>query len=80
VNIRLVFASLCVFSSIPSAAQVKGEFYLEKSMFVLGEPEFLYLKLVNQGPNTVEIFTSDPEQPLCSGNSITVVSDSAVAP
>ena len=65
---------------MPSSAQVAGEFYLEKATFAPGEPVFLYLKLVNQGPNAVEISTSDPEQPFCSGNSITVVSDSTVTP
>lgn len=79
-NIRLVFASLCVFWSIPSSAQVAGEFYLEKATFAPGEPVFLYLKLVNHGPGTVEIFASDPEQPFCSGNSIRVLADSAVTP
>lgn len=79
-NIRLVFASLCVFWSIPSLAQITGEFYLEKATFAPGEPVYLYLKLVNDGSDTVEIFASDPEQPFCSGNSITVLSDSAVTP
>ena len=45
-----------------------------------GEPVFLYLKLVNYEPEAVEIFASDPEHPFCSGNSITVLSDSAVTP
>jgi hypothetical protein len=80
VNIRLVFASLCVFWSIPSLAQITGEFYFEKATFAPGEPVYLYLKLVNDGSDTVEIFASDPEQPFSSGNSITVLSDSAVTP
>lgn len=61
-------------------AQVTSEFYLEKATFAPGEPVFLYLKLVNYGPDTVEIFASDPEQPFCSGNTIAVLSDSAVSP
>lgn len=53
---------------------------MEQATFAPGEPVFLYLKLVNHGPDTVEIFGPDPEQPFCSGNSITVLGDSAVAP
>ena len=43
-----------------------GEFYFEKATFAPGEPVYLYFKLVNDGPDTIEIFASDPEQPFCS--------------
>jgi hypothetical protein len=58
-----------------TAAQVAGEFYLEKTTFAPGEPVFLYFKVVNNGPDSVGICPSDPEQPPCSGTSITVSSD-----
>ena len=61
-------------------AQVTGEFYFEKATFAPAEPVYLHLKVVNDGPDTVEILAADPQQPFCSGNSITVLSDSAVTP
>jgi hypothetical protein len=77
VKIRLLVASLCIFSSIPAVAQLTGEFYLDKATFAPGEPVFLYFKLSNKGSDTVEIVIPDPEQPFCSGNLITVSSDPA---
>ena len=55
-----------------AVAQLNGEFYLEKTTFAPGEPVFLYFKVSNNGPDTVEIAKPDPEQPFCSGVSITV--------
>jgi len=60
-----------------AVAQLSSEFYLEKTTFAPGEPVFLYLKLSNNGPDTVEIVKPDPEQPFCSGVSITVSKDPA---
>jgi hypothetical protein len=60
-----------------AVAQLSGEFYLEKTTFAPGEPVFLYLKLSNNGPDTVKIVNPDPEQPFCSGASITVSKDPA---
>jgi hypothetical protein len=50
---------------------------LEKTTFAPGEPVFLYLKLSNNGPDTLEVVNPDPEQPFCSGVSITVSRDLA---
>ena len=77
-NIRLAVASVCIFAS-SAAAQITGSFYLEKPMFARGEPVFLYLSFVNQGPDTADVVTSDPDQPLCSGISIAVSSDASTA-
>jgi hypothetical protein len=63
VKIRLLVASLCIFSSLPAVAQLTGKFYLDKTTFAPGEPVFLYFKLSNKGSDTVEIVIPDPEQP-----------------
>ena len=60
-----------------AVAQLSGEFYLEKTTFAPGEPVFLYFKLSNNGPDAVEVVEPDPEQPFCSGISITVSKDPA---
>jgi hypothetical protein len=76
VKARLLLAVLCLLWPISAAAQVTGEFYMEKTTFARGEPLFLYFKLVNHGPAAVTILTgADPEQPFCSGNVITVSID-----
>lgn len=69
----MLVASLCTLGSISAAAQLTGQFYLEKETFARGEPVFLYFSLVNKGLDTEMI---DPEQSFCSGISITVSSDS----
>ena len=61
--------------SVTAAAQVTGEFYLEKKTFAPGEPVFLYLKVSNHGPNAILMFEPDIDQPACSGHSITVTTD-----
>ncbi|MGD0630185.1 MAG: hypothetical protein ABR987_12575 [Terracidiphilus sp.] len=73
---RLLAASLCVFWSITAAAQVTGEFYLEKAAFARGEPVFLYFKISNQGPNTIQILAPYLGQPACSGVIIHVAGSS----
>jgi hypothetical protein len=74
-RIRRVVACSCIFASASAAAQLTGSFYLEKATFARGEPIFLYLSLVNKGPDTAEFAVGDPDQPLCSGISITVSND-----
>jgi hypothetical protein len=58
------------FASASAAAELTGSFYLEKETFARGEPIFLYLSLVNKGPDTAEFAISDPDQLACSGISI----------
>lgn len=72
---QLLIAVLCACWSIPVAAQVTGEFYLEKDTFARGEPVFLYFRLSNLGPNAVLLFEPDIDQPMCSGHLITVTTD-----
>jgi hypothetical protein len=74
-GIRLAVAGLAIVSAT-ATAQLTGSFYLKKPTFTRGEPIFLYLAFVNKGPDTAELVTSDPDQPLCSGISITVSNDS----
>jgi hypothetical protein len=74
-RIRRIVACSCIFASASAAAQLTGSFYLEKTTFARGEPIFLYLSLMNKGPDTAEFAISDPDQPLCSGISITVSND-----
>jgi hypothetical protein len=81
VKFRLLLAGLSLLWSISAAAQLTGEFYLEKTSFARGEPVFLYYRLANKGPDTVTVAsTLDPEQPGCSGHSITVSSDPVPTP
>lgn len=72
---RLLIAGLCAFCTISTAAQVTGEFYMEKETFAPGEPVFLYFKLSNHGPDAIRLMSPDIDQPGCSANSITVTSD-----
>lgn len=79
-RIRLAVASLCLwFASDSAAAQLTGLSYLEKETFARGEPVFLYLSLVNKGPDTADIVISDLDQPFCSGITITLSSDQSTA-
>jgi hypothetical protein len=75
VKTRLLVVILCIFGSISAAAQLTGQFYLEKETFARGEPVFVYFSLVNHGSDTVMIVAADEEQPFCSDTSITVSSD-----
>lgn len=70
-----LIAGLCAFWSISAAAQVTGEFYLDKDTFVPGEPVFLYFKLSNNSLDTIQVSSPDINQPFCSGTSITVTAD-----
>jgi hypothetical protein len=76
VKTRLLIAGLFACLSISAAAQVTGEFYLEKSEFARGEPVFLYFKISNQGPGTMQVVAPYLGQPGCSGVLITVTSSS----
>jgi hypothetical protein len=80
VKTRLLVASLCIFGSVSAAAQLTGQFYLEKEAFARGEPVFVYFSLVNHGSDTVMIVAVDEEQPFCSNTSTTVSSDPAPTP
>ena len=78
---RLLLAGLSLLWSISAAAQLTGEFYLEKTSFARWEPVFLYYRITNKGAGTVTVTsTLDPEQPSCSGHSITVSSDPIPTP
>lgn len=76
-KVRTLIAGLCLSCSISASAvaQLTAEFSLEKIAFAPDEPVFLYLKLSNTGPNTIQVFPADQEQPFCSGNSIKVTLD-----
>jgi hypothetical protein len=43
-----------------AAGQVSGEFYLEKPVYALGEPIFVYFQAVNNGPATERLYSADP--------------------
>jgi len=74
-NAGFLTAALFVIGSAAAAAQLTGEYYLEKTTFAGGEPVFLYYRVSNKGQSTVQIPASDPEQPFCSGNLISVSRD-----
>lgn len=61
--------------SWPVAAQVSGEFYLEKSAYKQGEPVFLYFRVTNNGPVALNIHSADPYS-FCSGYRINITRDS----
>lgn len=71
-GVRLAVAGLCLLASASAAAELTGSFYLEKETFARGEPVFLYLKLMNHGPDTAEFTISNPDQHGCAGISIAV--------
>ena len=78
---RLLLAGLSLFWSISAAAQLTGEFYLQKTSFARWEPVFLYYRLTNNGWDSVTVAsTLDPGQPCCSGHLITVSSDPIPTP
>ena len=73
---RLLLAGLSLLWSISAAAQLTGEFYLQKTSFARWEPVFLYYRVTNIGSDSVTVAsTLDPGQPGCSGHLITVSSD-----
>jgi hypothetical protein len=81
VKFRLLLAGLSLFWSISAAAQLTGEFYLQKTSFARWEPVFLYYRLTNNGWDSVTVAsTLDPGQPGCSGHLITVSSDPIPTP
>ena len=73
---RVLPAGLLLLWSVSAAAQLTGQFYLEKTSFARWEPVFVYYRLTNNGqaPLTV-VSTLNPGQPFCSGHSIRVSSD-----
>jgi hypothetical protein len=71
---RLV-VGLSALLSVPVAAQVAGQFYLEKTVFARGEPVFLYLRISNHSPFVVDSYSRSGEQPMCSSVSIKISSD-----
>jgi hypothetical protein len=75
VKIRVLLACLIFVWSIPTTAQITGEFYLDKTVFAPGEPVFLYLKILNKGPDIASFAVLMQEQPFCSGVSLTISSD-----
>ena len=60
--------------SWPVAAQVSGEFSVEKRVYRQGEPVFLYFKIINNGPDAKNIQSADPYS-FCSGYRINIASD-----
>lgn len=72
---RTLAAILLAFVSTSASAQLTGNFHLARSSFANGEPVFLYLDLMNNGPDPAELVIGDPDQPLCSGVDIVVSND-----
>ena len=60
----LIAACLVCWSGI-GAGQVSGKFYLEKSVYALGEPIFVYFEAVNNGPAVEVLYSADPNS-VCS--------------
>jgi hypothetical protein len=63
VKTRELIGGFCIFCSLSAVAQLTGEFYLEKTTFAPGEPVFLYLKLSNEGPDTVQVSSANSWRP-----------------
>jgi hypothetical protein len=68
-----VAASFVCWSGIV-AAQVSGQFYLEKQVYTRGEPIFVYFQAVNKGPNVEKLYSADPNGD-CSAFNLTVSND-----
>jgi hypothetical protein len=80
VRIRSLIACLSLLCTLPAAAQLTAQFYLEKTTFAPGEPIFLYLKLLNKGPDYPTVVTPSHIQPGCAGANIVVSSDLSTYP
>jgi len=69
--------SACIFViSCNAIAQIAGNFYLDKSVFVPGEPVVLHFQVTNNGSRSVNILQADPYT-FCSGYEITLSHNSA---
>jgi len=81
VKFRQLLACLSLLLPVPAVGQLTGKFYLEKASFAHWEPVFLYYRLTNNGSEPVTVAgILDPEQPGCSGHSITVSNDPIPTP
>jgi hypothetical protein len=56
------------------AAQVVGDFYLEKPSYAIGEPILVYFQTVNRGTEPTKFYAADPNSE-CSAFHITVSND-----
>lgn len=70
----MVVAACVVCWSGIVAAQVSGEFYLEKQVYARGEPIFVYFQVVNKGPNAETLYSADPNGD-CSDFRLSVSND-----
>jgi len=75
VKTRPFVVALCLLFSLPAAAQLTSEFYIEKTNFAPGEPVFLYHKITNHQNSPQTIAPDDPQQPECSGVRVRVSAD-----
>ena len=71
---RMAFAACLVCWSGVVAAQVSGEFYLEKEVYARGELIFVYFQAVNKGPNAENLYSADPNGD-CSAFNLHVSND-----
>lgn len=73
---RIAVAACFIGWSGIVAAQVSGEFYLEKHVYARGEPIFVYFLAVNKGPNAEKLYSADPNGD-CSAFHLNVSNDTA---
>jgi hypothetical protein len=67
--VRFTLAALLICLTANAAGQISGKFYLEKEIFAVGEPIFLYFEVTNDGSEAVNIYQADPDS-FCSGYQI----------
>jgi hypothetical protein len=75
-GIRSIAALCLICWPAIAAGQVSGEFHLEKSVYALGEPIFVYFQVVNHGSKVERLYSSDPNS-ACSAYWMKVSSDHA---
>jgi hypothetical protein len=71
---RIAVAACLICWSGIVAAQVSGEFHLEKPVYAMGEPIFVYFQVVNNGLKAERLYSADPNSD-CSAFRIAVSND-----
>jgi hypothetical protein len=73
-GVRFLVAAFLICSPGIARAQVSGKFYLEKSVYALGEPIFVYFQATNNGTKAETIYSADPNSD-CSAFHASVSND-----
>ena len=73
-GVRLLTIGILLYSAV-ATAQLSGQFYMEKESYNLGEPIFLYFRVVNDGKKAETLEVEDHTSSGCSPYTIRVARD-----